>query len=186
MELLLRSSHIRLVNPASGEMSDIELSARYSSVRLFNPASGEMSDIELSESSSCVRLVACSSPVKSVMLALDASRSIKRLISSVVMGAPDALPRSFSIAVRRLESGISTGVRSRSSKSTLTPLSWSARMWMLMAALLRGFPFTIIASPDPNPVFATRGERSEMELPRRLSHIRLINPDNAEMSDMGL
>ena len=41
-------------------------------------ASGEMSDIELSESSSSVRLVACSSPVKSVMLALDASRSSQR------------------------------------------------------------------------------------------------------------
>ncbi|CAI8028965.1 hypothetical protein GBAR_LOCUS16476 [Geodia barretti] len=102
------------------------------------------------------------------------------------MVSPDALPSSFSITARRLGSGISTGVRSRSSKSTLTPLRWSAGMWVLMEALLRGFPFTKIASPCPNPVFATRGERSEMELPRRLSHIRLINPDNAEMSDMGL
>ncbi|CAI8028968.1 hypothetical protein GBAR_LOCUS16476, partial [Geodia barretti] len=101
------------------------------------------------------------------------------------MVTPDALRRAFSIAVRRLESGISTGLSKGSSKSTLTPLRWSAGMWVLMEALLRGFPFTIIASPCPNPVFATRGERSEMELPRRLSHIRLINPDNAEMSDMG-
>ncbi|CAI8028972.1 hypothetical protein GBAR_LOCUS16476 [Geodia barretti] len=85
------------------------------------------------------------------------------------MVTPDALPRAFSIAVRRLESGISTSL-SKSTltpllmSSTLTPLLMSVGMWVLMEALLRGFPFTIITSPGPNPVFATRGEMSDMEL----------------------
>ncbi|CAI8028970.1 hypothetical protein GBAR_LOCUS16476, partial [Geodia barretti] len=66
------------------------------------------------------------------MLALGASSSYKLFISSVVMVTPDALRRAFSIAVRRLESGISTGLSKGSSKSTLTPLRWSAGMWVLM------------------------------------------------------
>ena len=59
-------------------------------------------------------------------------------------------------------------------------------MWVLMAALLRGFPFTRTTSPDPNPVLSARGERSEMELLLRSSHIRLFNPASGEMSDIEL
>ena len=147
MELNPRDSSVRLFNPARGEMSDMELSERYSSVRLVNPFRGEMSAIESSASNSSVRLVAASSPVKSLILANSALSLVKFAISAMVMVAPGALPSSASIAARRLVSGISTGVRSRSSKSTLTPLRWSAGMWVLMEALLRGFPFTKIASP---------------------------------------
>ena len=43
---------------------------------------------------------------------------------SVVMVTPDALPRAFSIAVRRLESGISTSLSKGLSKSTVTPLRY--------------------------------------------------------------
>ncbi|CAI8028969.1 hypothetical protein GBAR_LOCUS16476, partial [Geodia barretti] len=71
-----------------------------------------MSDIELFARNSSVRLVAASSPVKSLILANSALSLVKYAISSVVMVAPDALPRAFSIAARRLGSGISTGVRS--------------------------------------------------------------------------
>ncbi|CAI8028971.1 hypothetical protein GBAR_LOCUS16476, partial [Geodia barretti] len=108
------------------------------------------------------------------MLALGAISWYKRFIHSVVMVTPDALPRAFSIAVRRLESGISTGLSKGLSKSTLTPLLMSVGMWVLMEALLRRFPSTRTAFPGPNPVFATRGEMSDMELLLRISHVRLV------------
>ena len=66
-----------------------------------------MSDILLPPRASLVRLVANSSAVKSLMLAFLASRWVKFAISAAVIGAPDALPSAFSIAPRRLGSGMS-------------------------------------------------------------------------------
>ena len=60
-------------------------------------------------------------------------------------------------------------------------------MWVLMDTGLRGFSDTSTRSPSPNPVFATRGEMSEMELLSRSSrYFRLVNPFRGEMSDMEL
>ena len=64
--------------------------------------------MELLASNSVVRLVACSKPVKSLMLDPVAERWVKFAISVVVIVSPDALLRVFSIAARRLRSGIST------------------------------------------------------------------------------
>ena len=58
--------------------------------------------------SASVRLIACSRPVKSLILDSMAESRVNAAISEVVMAAPDALPRVFAIAARRLGSGIST------------------------------------------------------------------------------
>ena len=47
MLLLSTASHVKLVNPASEDMSDISFSLIFSHVKLVNPASEDMSDIEL-------------------------------------------------------------------------------------------------------------------------------------------
>ena len=47
MELSARNRDLRLVNPATGEMSDIVLLSSNSHVRLVNPATAEMSEMEL-------------------------------------------------------------------------------------------------------------------------------------------
>lgn len=67
-----------------------------------------MSDIELLSIHSVVRLVACSKPVKSLMLDFLAERWVKFAISVVVIVSPDALPSLSLMAARRLGSGIST------------------------------------------------------------------------------
>ena len=97
------------------------------------------------------------------------------------MVAPDALPSAFSIAFRRLRSGIFTGSTIWSNSTTI-PRLWRVGMWLLMDTLLRKFPFRSIQSALPNPVFATRGEMSDIELFISLSSERLINPAMAEMS----
>ena len=56
MEFLLRFSVLRLVKPATAEMSDTELFPRNSLVRLVNPATAEMSDTELIARFSVLRL----------------------------------------------------------------------------------------------------------------------------------
>ena len=53
-------------------------------------------------------MVANSSPVKSLMPALDASKVVKVFISSTVIGASFALPSAASIAERRMASGMAT------------------------------------------------------------------------------
>ena len=119
IELLSRSSRFSWFNSARGEISVMELSLRYSRVSWSNPANGEISDTELLLTRRCavfssvprsslVRLVACSSPVKLVMLALLALSSVNLVISSTVMVVPGALPRFSSMTPRRLGSGIST------------------------------------------------------------------------------
>ena len=57
MVLFRRVSDVRLVNPVTAEMSDIELRPRTRAVRLVNPATAEMSDIELRLKDRNVRLV---------------------------------------------------------------------------------------------------------------------------------
>ncbi len=119
MELLSRSRDVRLVKRVTTDISDMALSSRSRDVRLVKPASGERSDTELlfpqkpvssypRPRSRLVSCVACSNPVKSLMLALGAPRRRNLAISAVVMVAPDAVPRASSIAARRLESGMLT------------------------------------------------------------------------------
>ena len=118
-----RYSCVSLVNPATAEMSEIEFSLRASDAKLINSATAEMSEIELCERCSRVRLVACSSPVKSLMLEPVPTSWIKVAISDVVMASPGALPNVFSITARRLESGKSTTTPAIiSSNPTVTPL----------------------------------------------------------------
>ena len=108
IEFSARFREVRFVRPVTAEMSEIELIQRDSSVRLVNSAKGERSVMLFPPSFNFVRLVAPSSPVKSLMLAFPASRWVKFAISVVVIGSPDALPRAFSTAVRRLGSGMFT------------------------------------------------------------------------------
>lgn len=108
IELSERYSRVSLVNPDNDAMSEIELSERSSDVRSVNPVNNERSEIELSRRCSRVRLIACSSPVKSLMLDALAVRLLNAAISDMVMESPDALPNSVAIAARRLESGIVT------------------------------------------------------------------------------
>ena len=126
MELSPRNSPVKLVNSATGEMSDIELSPRPSHVRLINPVRGEISDIELSQRYRCVRLIANSSPVKSLMLALSSSRWVKVSISATVIGSPDTLPRVASDGsaevgigdIQRTCAGVVSGIVRRKSIGT--------------------------------------------------------------------
>ena len=108
IKLFPRCNDVRLVKPETVDISDIELPARYSTVRLINPDNDEMSEIELSIRFSHFRLIACSSPVKSLMLDSLAVRLLNAAISDVVMGSPDALPNCVAITARRLGSGIVT------------------------------------------------------------------------------
>ena len=185
IELPPRSRYVRLVNSDRGEMSDIKLLQRLSAVRLVNSARGDRSETELllmkcpstdtAPRYRLLRLVACSRPVKSVILASRATNLVILARSALLMWVPDALFRAFSIAVRRLESGISPG------NTTVTPLCWRVGMWVLTEALLRGFSLISTLFPFPNPVFVTRGERSDIELPSRRNQLRLVNPDRGEM-----
>ena len=59
-------------------------------------------------------------------------------------------------------------------------------MWVCIDARFRGFSFTSIQSPLPNPVFATKGERSVMLFSARRIHFRLVKPLRDERSDMGV
>ena len=70
------------------------------------------------------------------------------------------------MALRRLVSGMFTvlGVTTIWSELTLTPLLWRVGMWVLKDRSLSGFPLTLSVSPLLSPVFATRGQRSDMEL----------------------
>ena len=118
MELSPRDSLVRLVSPASGVRSAMELSPRDSLVRLVSPVSGVRSDISLlftylSSTLSIprfnrVRLVANSSPVKSRMPELGASRRVKVAIPSAVTRALLALPSALAMAACSLASGMAT------------------------------------------------------------------------------
>ena len=110
IELFPKSNLVSLVNPATAEMSVIELSSSHRNSSWDNPDKAEMSDILLPFSVRWVKLVANSSPVKSLMFAFLASRRVKVAISDGVIGSPFALPRSLSTAARRLESGMFTAV----------------------------------------------------------------------------
>ena len=75
-------------------------------------------------------------------------------------------------------------------------------MWVWIDASLKGFPHTSTVSPAPNPVLATKGERSDIEfllrdesvkkpiasrtseLLERLKNVRLVNPAKADISDI--
>ena len=108
IKLRPRYSTVRLINSDNDVMSEIELFERCSDVSLVNPDNDVMSEIELFERCSEVRLIACSSPVKSLMLDSLAVRLLNAAISDVVLGSPDALPNCVAITARRLGSGIVT------------------------------------------------------------------------------
>jgi hypothetical protein len=48
---------------------------------------------------------------------------------------------------------------------------------------LSGFPFTLTSFLLTNPVFATKGDRSDTLLLLTFSHVRLVKPESAEISD---
>ena len=179
-----------LPNPVlatSAERSDIELSHRSSDLSLVNPATAEMSEIELCLRDSVFRLIACSSPIKSLMLDLLAVIWVNAAISDVVMVSPAVLPNAFSITARRLESGSCTTTPATiSSNSTVTPLLWRTGMCVSIDTALKGLPFTLTVSPLPNAILAISAERSTIEFLSRTNHVRLVNPINAERSDIEL
>ena len=187
IELYPRYSDVRFVNLANDEMFEIKLLLRYSDVRFVNPSIVEMSEIELFPRDSDIRLIACSSPVKSLMLELLALSRVKAAISDVVMGSSDALSNSAAIAARRLASGRSaTTPAIISSNSTVTPLLSRTGMCVSMDTELRGLPFTLTASPLPSSVLVTSADRSEIELFLRNSNSRLVSPTNTDMSEIEL
>ena len=59
-------------------------------------------------------------------------------------------------------------------------------MCVLSDVALKGLFLTSISSPLPNPVFATKGERSETLFLERYRFVKLVKPDSADMSDMTL
>ena len=59
-------------------------------------------------------------------------------------------------------------------------------MCVLSDVALKGLFFTSISSPLPNPVFATKGERSETLFLERYRFVRLVKLESADMSDMRL
>ena len=59
-------------------------------------------------------------------------------------------------------------------------------MWVCIDARFRGFPFTLTVSPLPNPVFATKGERSVRLLRSSRSSVNWINLESTEISDIEL
>ena len=142
IEFLPRFSSVRFVKPPNTKMSDIKLPSRNSPVRFVKLPNTEMSDIKFSPRYSSVRLIAYSSPVKSLMLELTAKSQVNAAISDVVMGSPDAMSNTPSIAARRLESGNSTTPATISSNSTVTPLLWRVGMCVSMDTELKGFRFT--------------------------------------------
>ena len=105
---LARFRLVRLVRLATGDMSDTMLFARFRSARLVKLSKRAMSETMLLARFRFVRLTAESNPVRSLILAFLASRRFKVSISATVIAAPDGLLSAFSIAARRLESGIST------------------------------------------------------------------------------
>lgn len=113
-----------------------------------------------------------------------ASSPVNHAISATVMMALDALPRACAMILRRLGSGMFTVCTTIWSNSTVTPLFWRVGMWVLMDSALRGFPLTSTASPFLNPVFATRGQRSDMELWSIHNSSRLVSPASAEMLEI--
>lgn len=133
----------------------------------------------LLRSTSLVRLVACSSPVKLVMVLRVTSSSVNRAMPSSVMTASRASPRAFLIACRMFGSGMFTDCGGNGggtttwtwSNSTVTPLLRRVGRWVVKDTVLRGFPVTSTVSPFPNPVFATRGQRSDIELFLRYSSV---------------
>ena len=70
------------------------------------------------------------------------------------------------MAFRRLGSGMLTvlGGTTMLSKATVTPLLWRVGMWVLNDSALSGFSLTSTESPFHSPVFATRGQRSDIAL----------------------
>ena len=151
-----------------------------------------MSAMALFRSTSLVRLVACSSPVKLVMVLRVTSSSVKRAMSSILMAASRALPRAFLIACRMFGSGMFTDCGGGGtttwtwSNLTVTPLLRRVGRWVVKDTVLRGFPVTSTVSPFPNPVFATRGQRSDIALFSRYSSVSRVNLARGEMSDMKL
>ena len=57
-------------------------------------------------------------------------------------------------------------------------------MWVLIDVALSGLSVTSTRSPPPKPIFATKGERSDMLLLSRYSLSRLVKPDNDVMFEM--
>ena len=89
-------------------MSEILLSGRPRCDKLVNPDTGERSAMTLLPSSSQVQFVAYSRPVKLLMFELVALSPVNVAIASAVIVPPGSTPKAFSIAARRLESGMST------------------------------------------------------------------------------
>ena len=103
MSLPERFSHVSLVKLERGDTSEIALLSRRNRI-----SPSELHALIFPPRFSDVRLAANSSPVKSLMLLLLASRRVKVAISAGVIDAPLALPSAVSIAARRFASGIAT------------------------------------------------------------------------------
>ena len=211
MALPPRPNSIKLANPASAEMSKMVLIPSSRSFRLVNPASAEMSEMLLLLRSRTIKLVAYSRPVKLLMFEPAALSSVNLAISPAVIVPPGAMPKADLIAARRLGSGMSTTLSAsgvtlspcgsfRLEANTSTPRLSRTGMCVSMDVEFRGFPFASTLSSNPNPVLATRGERSEMALWERSRQgilkdgleirfdrlDRLVSPASAEMSVMTL
>ena len=57
-------------------------------------------------------------------------------------------------------------------------------MWVLIDVTLSGLFLTSTASPSPNPIFATKGERSETLFLERYRSVRLVKLDSIDMDDV--
>ena len=101
-------SHPRLINSAIGDKSRILLLLNSMTCSFIKPARGDISDIKLLLHLTSCNSVAASSPVKSLMLALCASRCVNVAISSAVIRAFGALPSASAIAACRFASGMLT------------------------------------------------------------------------------
>ena len=180
-ELLLSVSRHKLVNPDNGDTSDIEFWSSPRSVRLNKRDSGHRLDIELPIRSSDPRLVACSNPVKLLMLASRAVSEVKVSISATVMVAPAAFAKGSlnrSAEVRIGDVDCLRWVKQYCNASALEGGDVGAN-----GGSVQGFPLASTSSPLPNPVFDTSDERSDMLLLLRYSHVRLVNPNNGDTSD---
>ena len=95
----------------------------FSHVRFVRPAKAEISEITLLDRPRRVRLVACSNPVRLLQPPPPvSSRRVKVAISDGVIESPSALPRTVSIAARRLRSGRSTAGSTTALKVTACPI----------------------------------------------------------------
>ena len=113
-----RSSSVKFVSPASGEISETAVLSRSSSVKFVRLARGNTLDIigfvrhspsiRVSPRFNPVRLTACSSPVRAAIPRPAVSSSVKLRIASAVIAAPAGSSRASRITAANSASGIET------------------------------------------------------------------------------